>query len=191
MSLFPLLLWRVLLLFVDFALQVFLFVALQRLCFFAFNLFVLFLTRSLVILIFVPLCNVSFPQLWLLWLSLYYWISVVWLLIIWLGVNSLCLTCFLFIESLEYMGLVFVRSGNSLVLISSDIFSVSSSFQDSSYTIFRLPLIFSQVLDTLFFFFFFSFYFYIFKLGISPPPHCFNLLLGLSTWFSEILHFSY
>lgn len=155
MSLFPLLLWRVLLLFVDFALQVFLFVALQRLCFFAFNLFVLFLTRSLVILIFVPLCNVSFPQLWLLWLSLYYWISVVWLLIIWLGVNSLCLTCFLFIESLEYMGLVFVRSGNSLVLISSDIFSVSSSFQDSSYTIFRLPLIFSQVLDTLFFFFFF------------------------------------
>ena len=48
-------------------------------------------------------------------------------------------------------------------------FSVSLSFWDDNYTIFRLPLIFSQVFDALFFISFFAFYFHIFNLRIFFP----------------------
>ena len=114
------------------------------------------------------LVKTSFPLLSLLlrFFFLYYWILAVRLLraLVWF----LC-ACFLFSEFLEYIGFVFLKFGNSSAFISSDIFSDSLSFWDYSYTTFRLPLIFLQVLDALFFISFFAFYFHIFNLRIFFP----------------------
>lgn len=150
MSLFPLHLWRIFLLYVDFSLEGFLSSTLKAL-FLCFKLFALCLTRSLVILIFVPLGIMCLSPTLAAFMIFSILLDFSSLLIMCFCRVSLCLTWFLFIEFLEYIGSVFLKLGNSLGLISSDIFSVSPSFWDSTYTVFRLLLIFSQVLDALFF----------------------------------------
>lgn len=104
-----------------------------------------------------------------------------------LVVVSLCLICCMYVEFLEYVCSVFLKFGNFLALFLHTFF-VSPSFSNSNDIIFRLPLIFSQVLDDLFLFCFALFA--VFISSILWYFLQFNLLLIPSGYFFEILHFS-
>lgn len=81
------------------------------------------------------------------------------------------LNLFLFIEFLECYVFSFPQSWKFFGPYFLRYF-VLPSFWDASFTIFRLPLIFSQVVNALFFVSFFAFYFHILNLGIFFSLHC-------------------